>query len=92
MTLAVRLGKKGAFRGLITFFVLIYASILCLIVTGLLSPWALLSLISMVLVIKLIRIIRSTDDWVLLDLYGKYVRMVYFVCGLAITAGILSKA
>jgi hypothetical protein len=45
----------------------------------------------MVLVIKLIRIIRSTDDWVLLDLYGKYVRMVYFVCGLAIIVGILSR-
>lgn len=91
MTLAVRLGRKGAFRGLITFFVLIYASILWLVFAGLLSPWALVSLISILLVTKLIRIILQTDDWVLLDLHGKYVRMVYFICGLSIIAGILLK-
>lgn len=91
MTLAVRLGRKGAFRGLITFFILIYASILSLIIAGLLSPWALASLVSVFLVIRLIGIILRTDDWVLLDLHGKYVRMVYFICGLSILAGILLK-
>ncbi len=91
MTLAVRLGRKGAFRGLIVFFILIYGSILWLIVAGLLSPWALASLISLLLVIKLIRIVLGTDDWVLLDLHGKYVRMVYFICGLSIIAGIVLK-
>ena len=30
-----------------------------------------------------------TDNWVLLDLHGKYVRMVYFISGLSIIAGIL---
>ena len=92
MTLAVRLGRKGAFGGLITFFFLIYASILWLVLTGLLSPWALVSLVSIFLVTRLIRIILQTDDWVLLDLHGKYVRMVYFICGLSIIAGIISKA
>lgn len=92
MTLAVRLGRKGAFRGLIAFFVLIYASILWLILAGILSPWSLLSLMSLLLVIKLIRIVLRTDDWVLLDLHGKYVRMVYFVCGLSIIAGIVLRA
>ena len=92
MTLAVRLGRKGAFRGLIAFFVLIYASILWLILAGLLSPWALASLVSVLLVIRLIGIILRTDDWVLLDLHGKYVRMVYFICGLSILAGIALRA
>jgi len=91
MTLAVRLGRKGAFRGLIVFFILIYASILWLILVEILSPWALASIVSVLLVIKLIRIVLGTDDWVLLDLHGKYVRMVYFICGLAIMAGIVFR-
>lgn len=91
MTLAVRLGRKGAFRGLIIFFILIYASILSLILMGLLSPWALASIISVLLVVKLIRIVLRTDNWVLLDLHGKYVRMVYFISGLSIIAGIVLR-
>ncbi|NLT23358.1 MAG: prenyltransferase [Syntrophorhabdus sp.] len=91
MTLAVRLGRKGAFRGLIIFFILIYASILSLILMGLLSPWALASIISVLLVVKLMRIVLRTDNWVLLDLHGKYVRMVYFISGLSIIAGIVLR-
>ena len=91
MTLAVRLGRKGAFRGLIIFCILIYASILSLILMGLLSPWALASIISVLLVVKLMRIVLRTDNWVLLDLHGKYVRMVYFISGLSIIAGIVLR-
>lgn len=88
-TLAVKLGKKGSFAGLIIFFVLIYLSIALLIAYGLLSWYSLTFLASIPLVVKLISIVVRTDDWVLLDQYGKYVRMVYFICGLAIIAGIL---
>ncbi len=56
---------------------------------GILSPWALASIVSALLAIKLIRIVLRTSDWVLLDLHGKYIRMVYFICGLSIIAGIL---
>ncbi len=88
-TLAVKLGKKGSFAGLIIFFILIYLSITLLIVYGLLSWYSLTFLASIPLVVKLINIVVRTDDWVLLDQYGKYVRMVYFICGIAIIAGII---
>jgi 1,4-dihydroxy-2-naphthoate octaprenyltransferase len=88
-TLAVKLGKKGSFAGLIIFFVLIYLSITLLIAYGLLSWYSLTFLLSIPLVVKLINIVVRTDNWVLLDQYGKYVRMVYFICGLGIIAGIL---
>lgn len=89
ITLAVRLGRRGSFWGLIIFFVLIYASIIALVLMGVISPFALLSLATIVIFAKLARIVISTDDWVLLDGYGKYIRMIYFICGLAIIAGII---
>jgi len=91
VTLAVRLGRKGALAGLIIFFILVYGSILGLVLSGVLSLWALASLIGILLLAKLLRIIVRTDDWVLLDLHGKYVRMIYFICGLSIIAGIILK-
>jgi len=88
-TLAVRLGKQGAFWGLILFFVLIYLSIIMLIVCGLLSWYGLFFCVSIPLFIRLIRIVMKTDDWLLLDQYGKYVRIVYFINGVSIILGIL---
>jgi 1,4-dihydroxy-2-naphthoate octaprenyltransferase len=87
-TLAVRLGQKGAYRVLLLFFFLIYLSIGLLIISGILSWWSLSFLLSFPLILKLTGIIKRTTDWVLLDQYGKYVRMIYFICGLAIIAGI----
>jgi 1,4-dihydroxy-2-naphthoate octaprenyltransferase len=88
-TLAVRLGRRGAFWGLILFFVLIYLSILMLTVYGLLSWYSLFFCMSIPLFVKLIRIVTRTDDWVLLDQYGKYVRIAYFINGIAIILGIV---
>ena len=90
-TLAVRLGQKGAYRVLLIFFFLIYLSIVLLIISGLLSWWSFSFLLSLPLIIKLTGIIKRTTNWVLLDQYGKYVRVFYFICGLAIIAGILLK-
>ncbi len=87
-TLAVRLGRKKALPGLISFFILIYLGISALIISGLLSLYSLVFLFSLPLIIKLIRIVISTENWVILDQHGKYVRMIYFICGLAIIAGI----
>jgi 1,4-dihydroxy-2-naphthoate polyprenyltransferase len=89
LTLAVRLGQRGAYRVLLLFFFFIYLSIALLIFSGLLSWWSISFLLSLPLIIKLSGIINQTADWVLLDQYGKYVRMIYFICGLAIIAGIL---
>jgi 1,4-dihydroxy-2-naphthoate polyprenyltransferase len=88
-TLAVRLGQKSAYRVLLLFFFLIYLTIFLLIIAGILSFWSLSFLLSLPLILKLSGIIKETVDWVLLDQYGNYVRMIYFICGLAIIAGIV---
>lgn len=87
-TLAVRLGRKGARRGLLVFWGIIYASITVLIVGNYLSSLAWCTLLTLPLLLKLWRIVRTTDDWVELDRYGKYVRIFYFVNGLVIIAAL----
>lgn len=89
LTIAVRLGKRNAYQVLIIFFITIYLSIILLVFSGLLSFWSFSFLISMPLVVKLLRLIRKTKDWMMLDQYGRYVRMIYFICGLAMIAGIV---
>jgi 1,4-dihydroxy-2-naphthoate octaprenyltransferase len=88
-TLSVRLGKKGAFLLLIMWLTIIYLTIIALVVSGLLTWLGLLSLLTVPIFVKLIRIVRDTKDWVLLDQYGKYVRILYFFNGLAIILGVL---
>jgi 1,4-dihydroxy-2-naphthoate polyprenyltransferase len=88
-TLAVRLGKKGAYRGLMMFFVFIYGSIITLVLLKLLSFAAVLCLFGLPVFRKMRTIVKETDDWVLLDQYGKYVRILYFINGLSIIAGVL---
>ena len=87
-TLATRLGKRGALWGLILFFFLIYLSMVLLIVYRLLSRYSLVLCVSIPLCVRLIGIVIRTDDWVLLDQHGKYVRMIYFINGLSIIAGL----
>lgn len=87
-TLAVRLGKGGAMAGLVVFSVLIYASIATLVCAGLLSWAAALAALSIPLATKVILAARRVDDWVFLDGYGTYVRMFYFVNGIALIAGL----
>lgn len=88
-TLSVRLGKKGAFLALIIWLTIIYLTIISLVASGLLTWVSLFSLLTTPIFIKLIRIVRDTNDWVLLDQYGKYVRILYFLHGLAIILGVL---
>ena len=88
-TLALKLGRKGSMLGLFTFFVLIYASIIALMLLGFLTWIAGLCILSIPLFLKLMLLVGHTGNWVLLDRYGKYVRMLYFVNGIAIIAGLL---
>jgi 1,4-dihydroxy-2-naphthoate polyprenyltransferase len=83
-TLAIKLGKKGALVGLIVFFFLIYASIVALVLVGFLSWVGALCLLTIPLFVRLVGLVAKTGDWVLLDGYGKYVRMIYFFNGCAI--------
>lgn len=88
-TLAVRLGKKGALGGLILFFFFLYLSLSLLIIHGVLSAWGLTFLFTAPIMIKVIRMVLKTENWQLLDQFGSYVRMIYFLTGLAVLAGIV---
>jgi 1,4-dihydroxy-2-naphthoate polyprenyltransferase len=88
-TLAVRLGKKGAYAGLIVFWVLIYLAITALILTKVLSWYALICFLSIPVFVKMIQVVKNTEDWVLLDQYGRYVRILYGLNSIAIIAGLL---
>lgn len=88
-TLAVRLRKQGACFVLILWLTVIYFTIIALVISGLLTWLSLLSLLTVPIFLKLIRIVRSTEDWILLDQYGKYVRMLYFFNGIAIILGVV---
>jgi 1,4-dihydroxy-2-naphthoate polyprenyltransferase len=88
-TLAVKLGEKGAFWGLILFFFFLYLSLSLLIIYGFLSNWSLTFLITVPIMIKVIHLVLKTENWQFLDQFGPYVRMIYFLIGLAILAGIV---
>jgi 1,4-dihydroxy-2-naphthoate octaprenyltransferase len=83
-TVAVRLGKRGAFYGLIVFWIMIYGSIIGLVRAGYLAWPALLSLLTIPLLVRLLYIMTGTGDWVELDRYGKYIRILYLLNGIAI--------
>lgn len=88
-TLALKLGKRGALLGLVIFFALIYGSIIALVILDVLSWIAGFCLLGIPLFIKLTALIGETGNWVLLDRYGKFVRMLYFINGCAIIGGLL---
>jgi 1,4-dihydroxy-2-naphthoate octaprenyltransferase len=83
-TVAVRLGRRRAFYGLIVFWIMIYGSIIGLVLAGYLGWPALLSLLTIPLLLRLLRIMKGIGDWVELDRYGKYVRILYLLNGIAI--------
>lgn len=87
-TLSVRLGRKGALKGLLTFWIIIYATIATLAVSGYFSAIAWATILTIPLMVKLWRIIRSADDWVELDQHGKYIRVFYFINGLILIAAL----
>ncbi len=88
-TLAVKLGKKGALGGLFLFFFVLYLNLSLLIIFGVLSTWGLTFLLTVPIILKVIHLVMKTEDWQLLDQFGPYVRMIYFLIGLAILAGIV---
>ena len=88
-TLAVRLGKGPAFEVLILWLAVVYATIVALVISGLLTLLSLLSLLTIPILFRLVGTVRRTEDWILLDQYGKYVRMLYFFNGMAIILGVL---
>jgi len=88
-TLAVRLGKKRAAHGLVFQWAVVYICIIVLTITGLLSWIGLISLLTIPVLVKMMRIIRRTRDWIELDNHGRYVRILYLSNGVIILAGLL---
>ena len=81
ITLAVRLGKNGAYNGIIVFGVAIYSAMIAEYLTGRLSAVSLLSFITLPLFIKILILAKRTSDWVELDKHGKYPRLFYLING-----------
>jgi len=88
-TLAVLLGKKRALKVLVLFWVAIYLGILILVFSGMLSLFAIASLVTIPIFVKLFGIVKRTGDWVDLDRYGNYVRILYFLNGLVIIVSLV---
>ncbi len=87
-TLAVRLGKRNSYYGLILFWMCAYLSLIVLILTHYLSWTAGFFVITIPLLTTLLRIMKKTAEWVQLDKYGSYIRIMYFVNGICILAGL----
>lgn len=83
-TLAVRLGKRRAYQGLILLWVGIYLSVLILMFAEVLSNFAYVCLATVPIFVRMLLIVKKTGDWIHLDRYGKYVRMLYLFNGLII--------
>ncbi len=88
-TIAVRLGLKKAKIGLVVFWVTIYAGIIALIGAGYLYWPALVALLSIPIFVRLLMLLRKTTNTVVMDGYGKYIRILYFFNGLAMIVSIL---
>jgi 1,4-dihydroxy-2-naphthoate octaprenyltransferase len=88
-TFAVRLGRTGAFNGLIILWGLIYLSVLSLVLMGVVPSIAFVSLLTIPLFIKLLTLVKKTGNWVDLDRHGKYVRMLYFLNGCILILALL---
>jgi len=80
-TLAVRLGKRGAYIGIIVFGVAVYSAIIFEYITGRFSAVSLVSIITLPLFVKIVSLAKRTSDWVDLDKRGNYVRLFYLING-----------
>ncbi len=87
-TLTVRLGRRRAVTGLWVQWALAWVLISALVATRVLSPWALLSLLTVPLLLRLLRAIPTVFDWQQLDRLGGVVRRLYLANGLFILLGI----
>ncbi len=80
-TITVRLGRRGAYFGLMVQWAVTYALIMGLTAGNILSPIAASSLLTLPILVRLLRIIPGIEDWQELNGYGHYVRKLYFING-----------
>jgi 1,4-dihydroxy-2-naphthoate octaprenyltransferase len=90
ITLTVRLGRSGAYAALIFQWTAVYLLILGLVADSILSPVSLLCLLTLPILVRLIRIIPTVEEWQKLNDYGHYIRKLYLFNGLAVIVGIVT--
>ena len=88
-TLTVRLGRTGAYAGLIGQWIAVYLMILVLASGRILSPVVLACLLTIPVLLRLLRIIPTVQDWQELDRHGHYIRKMYLLNGAIIVVGIV---
>ena len=89
MTITVRLGKAGAYAGLIFQWIAVYLLILGLAADRILSPFVLACLLTTPILVRLLRIMPTVQDWQELDRHGHYIRKMYLINGAIIVIGIV---
>ena len=91
-TIASRLGQPTAIWGVRFFVTISLASIILLVISGLVHPVALLSLLTLVLAGRIDNMIRWTKNWKDLHDNGAQVRFFYLINGfmLIVSVGLLN--
>ena len=87
-TITVRLGQKWAYYVLIGQWVIIYALILGLAASRLISPIAIASILTVPILVKLLKLIPGIKDWQEFNSHGHYIRKLYLLNGLIIVLAI----
>ncbi len=91
LTLAVRLGKPGAYWGMVIIGFAIYISMALLILFNVYSIYCWAILLTLPLLFKLLKKIRNEKNWILLDQYGHLIRKIYLFNGIIIIMGLSIK-
>lgn len=88
-TITVRLGRAGAYAGLLFQWIAVYLLILGLAADRILSPVVLACLLTIPIFARLLRVMTTIEEWQELDAYGHYIRKMYLINGAIIVAGII---
>ena len=88
-TITVRLGRAGAYAGLLFQWIAVYLLILGLAADRILSPFVLVCLFTIPILVRLLRIMPTVGDWQELDRHGHYIRKLYLLNGTIIIIGII---
>ena len=89
-TITVRLGKEGAYTGLVVQWIVVYLLIISLAAGRILSPFVIISLFTIPILVRVLRIMPTVPDWQELDRHGHYIRKMYLINGTMIVIGIIT--
>lgn len=92
LTLAARLGKRGAIWGFRLFVAATMLSMIVLVMCGFLHPLALLSLVTLAPAYTMDRMIRRTSDWKELHDRGAAVRLFYLANGAILFLSVMIRS